>query len=170
MFRDRRAGASKLRSSTILDYLRQVLDISSYALSLRKGAAWEEWEKILRFGLVGCTGIAVNMGLLWILTGFAGVYYLVSSAVAIEISILNNFLWNDRWTFGGGRAHRGRSFVSRLGLFHAISVGGAAINWLVLLALTQFAGVFYLVSNLAGILAGFVWNYLVNRNVTWKRR
>jgi dolichol-phosphate mannosyltransferase len=168
VFRDRRAGASKLRPGTILDYLRQVAGISAFAFSRREGAAWEEWERILRFAVVGCSGIVVNTGLLWILTRFAGIYYLVSSIIAIEFSILNNFLWNDRWTFGGGSGHKGRSLAGRVALFHAVSAGGAAINWVILLVLTQFIGVYYLMSNLAGILAGFVWNYLMNRHVTWR--
>jgi dolichol-phosphate mannosyltransferase len=33
VFRDRKAGSSKLRTGTILDFLRQILDISSYLLS-----------------------------------------------------------------------------------------------------------------------------------------
>jgi len=169
IFRERKAGSSKLRPGTILDYLRQLLDISSYALSRRQGAVWKELEKALWFAAVGCSGIIVNMGLLWILTRFAGIYYLVSSIIAIEVSIVNNFIWNDRWTFGRDTAHLKRSLQRRIGLFHAVSVGGAAINWLILFLLTQFAGVFYLVSNLAGILAGFIWNYLMNRNVTWRR-
>ncbi|HVN65972.1 MAG TPA: GtrA family protein [Methanomicrobiales archaeon] len=168
-FHDRKAGSSKLRPGTILDYLRQVVDISRFAISRRQGAAWEEIEKIGRFAIVGCSGILVNMGLLWILTQFGGLYYLVSGAIAIEVSILNNFLWNDRWTFGKDPAHRTRPFASRILLFHAISIGGAVINWLVLLALTEYAGIYYLVSNMAGILAGFIWNFLLNRHVTWKK-
>ena len=170
VFSDRKAGSSKLRGSTILDYVRQVADISLYALTRRQGAAWEEWERILRFAVVGCTGIVVNMGLLWILTSWAGIYYLVSSIVAIEVSILNNFVWNDRWTFGRGVGYRDRSPAQRIGIFHVVSAGGAIINWLTLLVLTQGAGIFYLVSNLIGILIAFIWNYFLNRHITWKRR
>jgi dolichol-phosphate mannosyltransferase len=168
VFRDRRAGSSKLRPGTILDYIRQVLDISHHAFSCRQGQVWKECRKMLSFGIVGISGIFVNMGILWLLTRYAGIYYLVSSIIAIEISVINNFLWNDFWTFGSGREHKRRSFASRFGLFHLVSAGGAVINWVILLVLTQFAGIYYLISNLIGILAGFVWNYLVNRNVTWR--
>ena len=34
--------------------------------------------------------------------------------------------------------------------------------------LTQVAGLYYLVSNLAGILAGFLWNYTLNVKWTWR--
>jgi len=169
VFRDRKAGASKLRGATILDYIGQVWDISLFAISRRRGAAWEEFGKALRFAIVGCTGILVNMGLLWLLTEGAGIYYLLSSIIAIEASIINNFVWNDRWTFGGDPAHQAKPFAHRIALFHAVSIGGAVINWLVLFALTEFGGIYYLLSNMAGILAGFIWNYLMNRNLTWRK-
>jgi len=169
VFRERRAGSSKLRTRTILDYLRQVLEIFHYALSHREGEAWEEWRKMVSFGIVGISGIFVNMGLLWLLTRYGGIYYLASSIIAIEVSIINNFFWNDRWTFGSDPDHRRRSTPERFALFHVVSVGGAAINWLILFVLTEFGDIYYLLSNLAGILAGFVWNYLVNRNITWRR-
>jgi dolichol-phosphate mannosyltransferase len=170
VFRDRRAGSSKLRPGTILDYIRQVIDISRHAVSCRQGQVWEECRKILSFGIVGISGIVVNMGILWLLTSYAGIYYLVSAVIAIELSILNNFLWNDLWTFGSDTAHRSRSPGHRIGLFHLVSAGGAAINWVILFVLTQFGGIFFMVSNLIGILVAFIWNYVVNRNVTWGRR
>ena len=169
VFKDRKAGSSKLRPGTILDYVRQVIDISHHAFSCRQGPVWEECRKMLSFGIVGISGIFVNMGVLWLLTSYAGIYYLVSAIIAIEVSIINNFVWNDLWTFGSDRAHRRRSSAGRIWLFHLVSAGGAAINWVILFVLTQFVGIFFMVSNLVGILAGFVWNYLVNRNVTWRR-
>jgi len=170
VFQDRRAGSSKLRPGTILDYMRQVLDISRHAFSCRQGRVWEECRKILSFGIVGISGIVVNMGVLWLLTSYFGIYYLLSAIIAIEVSILNNFLWNDLWTFGRDREHQKRSPAGRIWFFHLVSAGGAAINWVILFVLTQFVGIFFMVSNLIGILVAFVWNYLVNRNVTWARR
>jgi dolichol-phosphate mannosyltransferase len=169
VFRERRAGSSKLHSSTIFDYLRQVHDISYYTLRRQEGPVWQEFYKALKFATVGLSGILVNMGIFWLLTNYGGIYYLISSVIAIEISILNNFVWNDLWTFGDDPPDGKRPRLHRLAYFHAMSIGGAAINWLILFALTQFAGVYYLVSNLLGILAGFIWNYLSNRNVTWRR-
>jgi dolichol-phosphate mannosyltransferase len=166
VFRDRKAGSSKLTVDTARDYLGQLADISFCALAGREGVVWKEWRKALSFGLVGLSGLFVNMGLLVILTVYGGLYYLLSSVIAIEVSILNNFLWNDRLALGGSPEYRKRPFLKRLGYFHAGIAGGAAINWLVLLLLTQFGGIHYLISNLAGILAGFIWNRLGNRDLT----
>ncbi|HVP24456.1 MAG TPA: glycosyltransferase family 2 protein, partial [Methanomicrobiales archaeon] len=168
VFRNRKSGSSKLSGSTILDYVRQVSDISIYALTERRGAAWEEWRRILRFGIVGLSGIVVNIGLLWVLTAFAGIPDLVSLAIAIELSIVNNFLWNEHWTFGGGEGHRLGDVRTRFVSFQAVSIGGALINWVLYFLLTRWAGVFWLLANLVAILVAFAWNYLVNRNLTWR--
>jgi len=169
VFRDREEGTSKLRLDTMVDYLRQCAGIARFTVTRRAGPVWDEWVKIVRFGLVGFSGIFVNMGLLYALTEIAGLYYLVSAAIAIELSIVNNFIWNDVWTFKSAGDLRFERKVQRFASFQAVSVGGLAINMVVLYLLADIAGVYYLVANLAGILIAFAWNYGVNRHYTWMR-
>ena len=168
VFKDREEGTSKLRPDTMVDYLRQCAGIARFSISRRAGPVWEEWMKIVRFGLVGLSGILVNMGLLYALTEVAGLYYLISAAIAIELSIVNNFVWNDIWTFGAADNLRLERKIQRFGSFQAVSMGGLVINMAILYLLADVAGVYYLVANLAGILIAFIWNYAVNRHYTWK--
>jgi len=168
-FVDREIGSSKLKLKTIIEYLQQVIDIALFSFSHHQSAAWKEWKKIFKFGLVGVSGIVVNMGFLWYLTEYVGLYYLLSSLFAIELSILNNFIWNDIWTFKYGGSNKLTSRWQRLITFHVISAGGLAINWGVLYLLTSVVGVYYLIANLIGILLAFSWNFMVNRRVTWQR-
>ncbi|MBQ3718512.1 MAG: glycosyltransferase [Methanomicrobium sp.] len=167
-FKDREAGESKLKLSTIIDYIKQCIDIGLYALSHHETSVWKEWKKLLKFGCVGLSGIFVNTGILYILTEYAGLYYLLSSLFAIEASIITNFLLNDSWTFNekvnSRIAEKWKRFVS----FEVISVLGVAINMGVLYTLTEFAGIWYILSNIVGILVAFAWNFYVNRHVTWK--
>jgi dolichol-phosphate mannosyltransferase len=48
-------------------------------------------------------------------------------------------------------------------------MGGLLVNVVVLFFLSDIAGVYYLVANLAGILVAFAWNYGVNRHYTWRK-
>ena len=118
---------------------------------------------------MGLSGIFVNTGILYILTEYAGLFYMVSSLFAIEASIITNFLLNDCWTFNdkvnSRIAEKWKRFVS----FEVISVLGVAINMGVLYTLTEFAGLWYILSNVIGIFVAFVWNFYVNRHVTWKK-
>ena len=169
-FVDREVGSSKLKFRTIIEYAEQVMDITLYSFFHHQSAAWREWKKIFKFGMVGISGILVNMGVLYYLKEYAGFYYLVASFFAIELSILNNFLWNDLWTFRSSTDHKLSNRWHRLVAFHIVSVGGLVINMGILWLLTSIFGVYYLVSNLVGILIAFAWNFLVNRRYTWTRK
>lgn len=169
-FVDREIGSSKLKLKTIIDYAHQVIDITLYSFFHHQSAAWREWKKVFKFGLVGLSGIVVNMGVLWYLTEFVGFYYLVSSLFAIELAILNNFVWNDLWTFKAGASHKLSSQWHRIISFHVVSAGGLVINMGILYLLTSVGGVYYLISNIIGILVAFGWNFMVNRRVTWTRK
>jgi len=167
-FHDREAGESKLRMSTMIEYAAQVLSIAFSAPISRTGHVYSEWMRLIKFGLVGLSGIVVNMGLLYLLTEYAGVYYLVSAVVAIEVSILNNFILNDFWTFSSRRLIHRYSWIKRLFAFHIIAAGGLLINLGVLYLLVEFAGIYYMIANLTGILVAFLWNFFLNRHLTWK--
>jgi len=168
-FKDREVGESKLKLSTMLDYIKQCVDIGTFALFNHDTATWKEWKKIIKFGLVGASGIVVNSAILYSLTEYLGIFYLMSALVAIETSIITNFILNDRWTFSAGKGvnHRIRSVWKRFASFQAVSVGGLVINFAVLMSLTEFLGIYYMVSNIVGIFVAFLWNFIVNRHVTW---
>lgn len=88
--------------------------------------------RFARFNAVGAIGFAVQLASLAALLR-AGMPYLPATAVAVELSVLNNFLWHERWTWRD-RPCSGRARLLRLGRFHAlnglVSLGGnVAITW-----------------------------------------
>jgi dolichol-phosphate mannosyltransferase len=87
--------------------------------------------------------------------------------MAIELSILSNFLINHQWTW---RNHaEERSVWNKLLRYH-VAVAGTAFfsNYVILIGLTEFMGIHYLQSNLIGILIGTVSNYLINDRWTFR--
>ena len=168
-FSDREVGASKLKIKTIIEYAQQIMDIATYSLFHKNSAVWKEWKQVFKFGIVGLSGIIVNLGILFLLVEYAYLNKDLASPVAIEISILNNFIWNDFWTFSTNENRKFSSRWHRLVAFNIVSAGGAAINYGIFLVLTMWFGVYYLAAQLIGILIAFIWNFLVNRNITWKK-
>mgnify|MGYP000061759050 CR=1 FL=1 len=120
----------------------------------------------LKFAIVGSTGILINEGLLWLLVHFCMFPVYVASPIAIELSIINNFILNDIWTF---KRFRAGSFHIRLIKYHFAVAVGALVNYVVLLLLT-FLGVFYLLANLIGIFLGYVANYVLSELLVWAKR
>ena len=168
-FIDREIGSSKLKIKTIFEYAQQVVDITLYSFAHRRSAAWREWKKVFKFGIVGLTGIIVNEGLLICLKEYAGLLLPVASVIAIELSILSNFILNDHWTFRSDQKHIHSQRCQRFILFQLVSLGGAVINFIILNALSAYVGMDYRVANIVGILVAFAWNFFVNRRITWKR-
>jgi dolichol-phosphate mannosyltransferase len=169
-FTDRQNGESKLTYCIISDYVKQILSLAEYSLTFRNNQIWNEWKKIIKFCFVGLSGVLVNLGFLYLFTEYIGLYYLTASVIAIEISILTNFILNDFWTFklkdeiDSFTQNRFQRFFS----FQCVSIIGLMINIGILYVLTDFFRIYYLISNLIGILIVFFWNYLINRHITWK--
>ena len=53
----------------------------------------------LKFNAAGLLGVGVQLAALHGLTTFAGWNYLAATALAVEITILHNFLWHERYTW-----------------------------------------------------------------------
>src|SRR3989454_10154830 len=54
----------------------------------------------IRFNVVGVFGFALQSGVLFVLTHSPHPFgYIAATAVAVELAILNNFVWHQRWTW-----------------------------------------------------------------------
>ena len=63
------------------------------------------WLQLIRFGAVGATGYAVNLGVFAFSVHVLAIDYRVSAVIAWIVSVLNNFWFNRHWTFGARQAH-----------------------------------------------------------------
>jgi len=125
---------------------------------------WEQKRRFIKYCLVGLTGVIVNEFFLFFFTEFVGLFYLISSLIAIEISVITNFLLNDNWTFQDRKKSKYRFFR-----FNFVSIVGIVINMCILFFFTSFLSIYYLISNLFGIAGATLWNYVINFKWTWKR-
>lgn len=60
----------------------------------------------LKFSLVGATGIAVQLLTLGLLLKFSTLHYLIATALAVETSVLHNYVWHKRWTWADRQVQR----------------------------------------------------------------
>lgn len=103
-------------------------------IGIRKG---HNWLQLIRFGVVGASGYAVNLISFAILVHVIGVHYTIASPIAYLIGTTNNFIWNRHWTFNHARnahpAHQAWKFL-------AVSVVSFGVNYGVLIALVRSTG------------------------------
>src|SRR5262245_42213227 len=108
--------------------------------------------RLLRFGVVGASGVGVNMGVLILLSEAFRIPYALSGLIAIEFSILSNFALNNAWTWSDRRT---TPLHQRLIRYHLVAGATAMIaNWSLLVFLTELIGLDYRLSNFIGIAAG----------------
>jgi dolichol-phosphate mannosyltransferase len=125
-----------------------------------------ERRTLTKFLLVGASGTLVNLGLFGLLLEF-GVNRYIASPIAIEASILSNFMLHDRWTFRSRRS-RGRRY-ERAVVFNVVSLAalvvsyGSFVLWSVLLADLPA-----LVHQCLAIPPATLFNFLVNSRVTFR--
>lgn len=136
-------------------------------------------RRFVRFAAVGASGVGVNLGALLLLSEVFGLGDNLSSALAIELSILSNFLLNNAWTFKDQNAGAASSFVKRALLYNGVSLVGLGIQLGCFISLNALVvrfldlsqpGAFKYLAQLAGIALAMGWNYLSNFHFTWRQR
>lgn len=146
-------------------------------------------KRFLRFGIVGFSGLFVDIVVFYLLREllFVPLYY--STVFSIETAIINNFLWNDAWTFAD-LAQKQKGWAARLTRFvkfNLVCVMGAAlqVGIMALLLAIPFVGnipewTARFVSSswvnnadeyfakVAAIALVTLWNFWVNLKLSWR--
>lgn len=160
-FQERQSGESKVTAQQYVEYIRHLL-----RLRLAKSG------RFLRFVAVGLSGLAIDMLILYLLTDTHMLHLpLTRSAIlAGEVAIINNFIWNDRWTFHDlvtkqpGRRQMMRRFIK----FNLICLMGLVLKALILNVLFNFIFHNQYISNLMAIGCVTLWNFWINVKLSWR--
>jgi dolichol-phosphate mannosyltransferase len=117
--------------------------------------------RVARFVGVGLVGFMVQLAALGLLTRF-GMPYTVASVIAVEIAILQNFVWHERWTWRDRRTSTPVALASRLIRFNAATGAVSIAGNVVLTALfVEAFGMPVLVANTLAVLTLTGINYEV---------
>lgn len=115
--------------------------------------------RFVKFGVVGGSGVVVNMFLLWFCKEQLNLPLTISSLIAIAASIFTNFILNNYWTWKENSETNKYSFINRLWRYYLSASVAAVVNYVTLILLSEYVGIHYLISNLIGIGLGTVINF-----------
>ncbi len=172
VFQERQAGESKVTWKQYWDYIHHLirLRIASGRIGRVSRRLNFPLGRFVRFGLVGLSGLAIDMGLLYLLHGELGLGLTRSAIVAAEAAIINNFCWNDRWTFGDLARHQQewRKVVKRFTKFNLVCLMGVILKILILNALFNGLHLNAYLANFLAIALVTVWNFWINLKLNWR--
>ncbi|BFI75567.1 GtrA family protein [Sulfurisphaera ohwakuensis] len=141
-------------------------------------------EKVIKYAIVGGLGTIVNEGILLSTKPFIPIA--ISLALAIEISILFNFILNDIWTFKDSRKGK---IVTRLWKFHVSSLVGGVVQYVIVISLVvlfihfgnltqllfllffsslHLSSLYLAIIDFLGIVAGFGVRFILSIRYVWQ--
>lgn len=124
--------------------------------------------RLRRFVAVGALAAGVQTVLLWGFIDRLGLQYLVAAVIAIEITILLQFVLNNSWTFRPSRHRTLKTYL--VGMLRTNLVRGTAIpiQTGILFVLVRWGNVAVLVANLGAIAISGVYRYYLDSRWTWQ--
>jgi len=147
-----------------------------------------EIKRFVKFAIVGASGLVIDIVLLNIFERNLGMAVPVAVALAFIIAATNNFIWNRLWVYPESRTQKKRR---QMPIFLAVNAAGLLINELIFLLFqtpitelirivpipfiqSHYRGIGLNVTKLIAAVIVMLWNFFVNRfvtfrNVKWKR-
>ncbi|HBK30447.1 MAG TPA: GtrA family protein [Porphyromonadaceae bacterium] len=116
--------------------------------------------QLFRYGFVGGTAFVVDFSVLYVLTRFAGLYYLLSAAIAFIIGLAVNYLLSISWVFNRRKVN---NRFSELFIFTVIGIVGLLLTSLLMWLFTEQAGLFYLISKIITTAIVLIWNFTARK-------
>ena len=173
VFQERQEGESKVTWRQYVDYILHLLRLRSRGrITKLREKLRVPVKRFLKFGLVGFSGVFVDMTIFYLLSDNASLGWGLtrSKMIAAEVAVLNNFLWNDLWTFRDlakqqiGWKKRIKRFVK----FNLICLVGIGLNLIILNILVNYFGVNKYLANLIAIAIVTIWNFWFNLKLSWR--
>lgn len=130
---------------------------------MRRILTLDYWWHFIKFNVVGLSGVGVNEGAFLLLL-YSHMYYLLASAIAIEISIVSNFIFNDYWTF---RDRRHGHMAARMAKFNLLMLIGLVVQVAVVFGATTYFFIHPAISQLVGIGVAFLLRYWLSIRFAW---
>jgi len=122
-------------------------------------------HEFIRYVVASALALLVDAGLLWLLTDFGRVSYLLSGAVSFTAGLTIVYLLSVYWVFEKRAVRsRGAEFL----IFAVIGLVGLGLNEVILYVLTSMFGVFYLFSKAASVVVVFSWNFAVRKWILFR--
>ncbi len=122
--------------------------------------------RFLLFGLVGLSGIGIQLGMLGFLYRYVSWLYFPALVFSVLIAMVTNFLLNN-WITYSDRHLRGYELIWGLVSFCSACTIGALIN-IAAAQVSYLAGLSWYMAGVVGAATGAVFNFWATGRVTWK--
>lgn len=118
------------------------------------------FAQIIKFGFVGGTSFVIDAGILFLLTEFCGIHYLLSGAISFTASVIYNYMLSIKWVFD---AKKDVNKVQELAVFIGLSVIGLGLNQLLMWLSVDIFHIYYMLSKIIATAIVMVYNFVTRK-------
>ncbi|MDR0995218.1 MAG: GtrA family protein [Tannerella sp.] len=130
--------------------------------------------QLFRYAFVGGAAFLVDYGLLFVLTKYAGFYYLVSASCSFLAGLLVNYFISTVWVFKASSYSKGTEFL----LFALVGIVGLGLNDLFIWLFTACFQRYFMLPQLTSVMLSklvstvlvYLWNFLGRRFLIFNRK
>lgn len=123
------------------------------------------WIQLFRYLFVGGFSFLVDYSLLYVLTEYYHLHYLVSATISFIAGLVTNYLLSTHWIF---RHSKLDSKMMEFIIFSIIGVVGLVFNNLLLYVFTDVLHLHYMISKLITAAIVMLWNFLGRKLILFK--
>jgi putative flippase GtrA len=113
-------------------------------------------SQLVKYGIAGFVAFIVDVSILYTLTEYAGINYLVSAVFAFSVGMVIVYLLSVQWVF------KKRKFKNRhheFWIFVLIGIVGLVLNELIIFLFTEYFAFYYLISKVIATVIVYFWNF-----------
>lgn len=112
--------------------------------------------QFFRYFFVGGFAAVVNIGLLFILTNFLHIHYLISNAVGFIGGLVTNYILSKKLIF---KTEKSFNKIAEFIIYAIIGVVGLGLDTLFMHIFTETIGLYYMLSKIISTALVFIWNF-----------
>jgi putative flippase GtrA len=129
------------------------LSIKKHIIANRNSAIIKQF---FRYTIVGGGAFIIDFSILYILTEYFSIKYLISAGISFISGLACNYLFSTRWVFDTRKVgNPSKEFL----LFLAIGLIGLSLNEIIIWCFTSFWHLYYLISKVFSTVIIFLWNF-----------
>jgi dolichol-phosphate mannosyltransferase len=108
---------------------------------------------------------SIDYLVLYLLTSFIGIFYLISSIISYCIGTTINYILNKRFNF----KFTNKPVLKEFSTFMIINLLGLVLNSILMYFFVAFADLNYLIAKTISVFIVFFWNYIGNRYISFNQ-
>jgi putative flippase GtrA len=144
----------------MIKYIDKTIDYFSKYIPIIK-----KFRKISKYLFFSIMATIADIIVLYLLTNFVGIYYLISASISYIIGMIIAFFGNLKYTF---KRNHNKKVYNQFISFTIISLIGLVLNLVLMKLFTDYIGIWYIYSKIIAVLIIFFIKYFAHKKFVFE--